>query len=202
MNVYILNIDDITDEMITSVARQLPQRYAQSQKFKFEKGKRLSLGVGVLLLTVFPTIDESQIYANEHGKLFLKNGEQFNVSHSGKFVVLVKDENPVGIDIEEIKAQNLLVAEKVFTPEEREWMNDDENLRFYTLWTQKESLVKAVGCGITIPLESFSVLPFEQNKPVSLQNICWHNAIKQTGNYIVSVCATTPIASLIFVEVR
>lgn len=191
MKFFIISIEDITQEQIDEVARRLPNRFAQSQKFKFESDSLRCLGVGVLLLNAFPTLCESELKKNQNGKLFIEGREEFNVSHGGKYVVLVTDKNPVGIDIEEMRERSFIVATKVFTKDEQQWMSEDKLRRFFYLWTQKESLVKAEGCGITIPLESFSVLPFEKGDSVVLNGKNWWCTTKEIENYVVSVCSTS-----------
>lgn len=52
------------------------------------------------------------------------------------------------------------MAKRFFTVEEAEFINKstDRNSAFFEIWTKKESFVKAVGKGLAIPLNSFSVL--------------------------------------------
>lgn len=84
---------------------------------------------------------------------------QFNVSHSGTWVVAAFDEAPVGIDIEQIVPIDLTVAKKFFTAEEVEQLENRPAIQrlayFYRLWTLKESYIKANGKGLSIPLDSF-----------------------------------------------
>ena len=203
-NVYILCIDDITPEMIARVERQLPQRYAQAKRFRFEKGFLRSIGVGVLLLHVFPDLNENLIRKNEFGKLSIVDHDECSISHSGKYVVLVTDKHPIGIDIEEIteiKEKHTMVSKKVFSPEERHWMQDDMSQRFFVLWTQKESLVKAVGCGITVPLAECNVLPFEKGENVDYAQNRWFGATTIYDNHRVSVCAQSSVESVSFFRI-
>lgn len=205
MNVYILCINDITNEMTARVERQLPQRFAKAKRYRFEKDYLRSIGVGVLLLHVFPDLDESLVQTNEHGKISILNHDECSISHSGNYVVLVTDKTPIGIDIEEIKEikeKHNLVSKKVFSPEERQWMNEDMSQRFFVLWTQKESLVKAVGCGITVPLVECNVLPFEKGESVEYAQHRWFGATTVFDNHRVSVCASTPIESISFCQIK
>ena len=100
---------------------------------------------------------------NKYGKPYVKNVEnlQFNVSHSGEWVVCAVDTEPIGIDIEIIKSINLKVAKRFFSQEEyRDFVSKDENGKtsyFYDLWTLKESYIKAVGRGLSIPLNTITI---------------------------------------------
>ncbi|WDH81045.1 4'-phosphopantetheinyl transferase family protein [Paenibacillus urinalis] len=83
----------------------------------------------------------------------------YNISHSGAWVVAAFDRHPVGIDIEELNDVDLTLADRFFTSNEAELVHSQADLEqkqmFYTLWTLKESYVKAKGAGLSIPLDSF-----------------------------------------------
>ncbi len=98
----------------------------------------------------------------EKGKPFIQDYPiHFNMSHSGVWVVAAVSSAPVGIDIEQMKRNRLEVARRFFTePEYKNLMDRPEPERtdyFYTLWTLKESYLKAVGRGLTLPLNSFTI---------------------------------------------
>ncbi|PWW05732.1 4'-phosphopantetheinyl transferase [Paenibacillus cellulosilyticus] len=99
--------------------------------------------------------------ANSYGKPELVHpaGLQFNVSHSGDWVVCALSDGPVGIDIEFIQPIDLEVSRRFFSPVEHAQLmelHESQQLeRFYELWTLKESFVKAVGMGLSMPLDSF-----------------------------------------------
>ena len=94
-----------------------------------------------------------------------------------------------------------MVSKKVFSPEERHWMQDDMSQRFFVLWTQKESLVKAVGCGITVPLSECNVLPFEKGESVDYAQNRWFGATTIYDNHRVSVCAQSSVESVSFFRI-
>ena len=101
--------------------------------------------------------------ANEYGKPLLlePNGICFNISHSGSWVVCAVDDAAVGIDVEIIKPIDFKVAERFFSGNEYiSLMNQPEETRpayFYKLWTLKESYIKMIGKGLSIPLNSFTM---------------------------------------------
>lgn len=96
---------------------------------------------------------------NRYGKPYIKNldGFHFNISHSGKWVVVAYSENNIGVDIEKIdrcknyeNAKNL--AERFFCEEERGFIFENKDLfqqRFIMIWTAKESYLKYKGIGIS-----------------------------------------------------
>jgi 4'-phosphopantetheinyl transferase len=101
--------------------------------------------------------------AGEYGKPFLTNHPHIhhNISHTGYYVACVLDDQPVGIDIERIKPIDLKIAERFFSSEEIEYIlsSDDEKreIRFFEVWTKKESRIKWEGKGLSKPLPSFNV---------------------------------------------
>ena len=101
--------------------------------------------------------------ANPYGKPFLVGiGDfYFNLSHSGEWVVCVTDHAPVGIDIEMIRPVEYNIARRFFSSAEYGDLmakNEAERLHyFFSLWTLKESYIKARGKGFAIPFDSFSI---------------------------------------------
>jgi 4'-phosphopantetheinyl transferase len=89
---------------------------------------------------------------------------RFNLSHSGDFAVLaVTLDCDLGIDIEKTCSLPDLasIAERHFSREEiSELMSlppDQRELAFFTCWTRKEAFIKALGDGLSMPLDSFRV---------------------------------------------
>lgn len=100
---------------------------------------------------------------NLYGKPMLSGNKafQFNISHSGRWVVMIHGEKTVGIDIEQTQAIDLGVANCFFSPLEiadlKSKAEADRREYFYDLWTLKESYIKAQGTGLSMPLDSFSI---------------------------------------------
>lgn len=102
---------------------------------------------------------------NEYKKPYLHNHSSFffNISHSGDWVVCVIDQMEIGIDIEKIQSIDLELANSFFSLKEYNLLISITNYRqkldfFYELWTLKESYIKAIGKGLSIPLDSFSII--------------------------------------------
>ncbi|HEX8014414.1 MAG TPA: 4'-phosphopantetheinyl transferase superfamily protein [Flavobacterium sp.] len=91
---------------------------------------------------------------------FESNLVKFNISHSGEIVVCALcDKDEVGIDIEKISDIEINNFKLQMT--KKEWKNIifsyDKKEAFFDYWTQKESVIKAHGHGLTIPLTSFEI---------------------------------------------
>ncbi|MCD2453703.1 4'-phosphopantetheinyl transferase superfamily protein [Methylicorpusculum oleiharenae] len=79
---------------------------------------------------------------------------QFNLSHSSDWMLLGVGKTPLGIDIEAWDGRHDLASlvDEILAPEEKRYWQSlsthEQVPAFYRFWTRKESLVKAVGCGI------------------------------------------------------
>lgn len=85
-----------------------------------------------------------------------------NLSHSGTRVLCALSDRPVGCDVEQIRAANLPLARRFFSPEEYEQLaalptGAAQDALFFHLWTRKESLMKARGLGVSMLRERLSV---------------------------------------------
>lgn len=72
--------------------------------------------------------------------------------------------------------------------------------RFYTLWTLKESLVKAVGIGLNTEVPLIPSLPFLQGQAVRWQGRLWYGQSQalEDGRYILSWVSETPLQPRVF----
>ena len=103
---------------------------------------------------------EIEMLKRGEGKPYIKDCPiHFNISHAGDFVVCAFSEQEVGVDIEQIRDFDLSVAKRYFCPCECEDLfaqNEEGQLDyFFSLWTLKESYMKWLGKGMSIPLDSF-----------------------------------------------
>ncbi|PEY37237.1 phosphopantetheine-protein transferase [Bacillus cereus] len=104
-----------------------------------------------------------------YGKPYIEEDSVFfNLSHSGKWVVAVIDHKENGIDVQEIGKVDMSVAKNFFLQREYlELMQLEGKSRanlFYELWTLKESYIKTIGKGLSIPLNSFILEKLKGNQ--------------------------------------
>jgi 4'-phosphopantetheinyl transferase len=85
---------------------------------------------------------------------------RFSVSRSGSFGLLaVTRGRDMGVDLERIEPRRALgpIADKLFDAGEaaelRSLPEGRRTRRFFELWTQKEAFAKALGVGLTVPLD-------------------------------------------------
>lgn len=109
---------------------------------------------------------------NEFGKPQLASDGQvhFNLSHCEERAVLAVSNAEVGIDLERDRPiEHVDLARRYFHPHEVAAITasrDEAEQRraFFLVWTLKEAIVKALGTGLSTPLDSFEVT-VEASKP-------------------------------------
>ncbi len=128
-----------------------------------------------------------------------KYGIHFNLSHSGKYVVLAVSDGLIGIDIEGRKKNRLAVAKRCFDKTEYEDIisahtEQEQDMRFLEYWTMKEAYVKYLGEGLRIPFDSFRIIRKENflsflEKDSQIQNIYFATLFLEEL-YCVSICSS------------
>lgn len=176
MELYSVRISDISEEKLNELCSLIDSE----KKYKIEKLIckkdiiRTLIGDLLIRTKIFETLKLRTKYIrfnkNEYGKPYLEEYPDFNfnISHSGDYVLCAIDDQPIGIDVEEIKHIECKdVVNRFFTINESEYIyNQEFNLdlnRFYEIWTLKESYIKCCGQGLSIPLSSFSVEKDQNN---------------------------------------
>ncbi len=83
---------------------------------------------------------------------------QFNISHSGNFSACIFHDEKIGIDIERISNVDVGTISKNFHQQEYQFLESCQFSEepFFKIWTQKEALLKACGCGIVDGLNKYS----------------------------------------------
>lgn len=171
-------------------------RFEKIQAQKTEKGKRQAIGAGFLLSRISGEITgQRQLQPNAclqektgvHGKPYFEDAAwlQYNLSHTDACVVLAHGTVPCGIDIEKIRKAPARVAERFFTPAERE-NPDCSDRRFFTLWTAKEAVLKQIGTGLAISPEQIEILPDPAARTDETGQMIWQS---DDGKTFLSIAA-------------
>ena len=148
-----------------------PPERDRAAKFRF-KGLRngFILGRGALrlllgrYLDICPDAVQFRYGGNQKPALAPEHRVKFNVSHSGGLAVFAFTlDREIGVDVEQIRSvpDMTAIAKRFFCLEEAADLMSlaaSERARaFFRCWTRKEAYVKALGNGLSEPLDSFRV---------------------------------------------
>ena len=91
-------------------------------------------------------LSREELLKNENGKPYFANGPYFNISHSGKYVLMAVSTAEIGVDIEEVKNKDMSSLVRIFNEAEAKMIKEHSD--FYYLWCAKESLIKCMGLSV------------------------------------------------------
>lgn len=112
-------------------------------RFKNEKDQMRCLLSSYLM----SQLSKENLQRNLTGKPYYPNGPFFNISHSGKYVIMAIANEEVGVDIEEDIEKNMDILLRIFNEAEAKMIK--EHADFYYLWCAKESLIKCMGSSVS-----------------------------------------------------
>jgi len=166
---------DRSEKMLRQFARLLSDdEHSRAERFRFGSLRNHYIaGRGTLRILLAPYLRAEpasvSLTYQAHGKPELGSpwnarGIEFNLSHSHALAVYAFTRGrKIGIDVERIRpmpnAAELL--ERFFSPDEvQQWRQmpaERQLAAFFQGWTRKESWLKAVGSGLSFPLNQFCV---------------------------------------------
>jgi 4'-phosphopantetheinyl transferase len=107
------------------------------------------------------------------GKPILEKGPHFSISHTRNAVaVAICEDIPVGVDVEEVSERlyvNDLAADIMSAGELEIWNALDEHRKrswFFERWVHKESVLKALGDGLSYPLAKLELTECSSSEEV------------------------------------
>ena len=136
------------------------QRKSRADRYLRQEDKLRCVTAAALLKNLLGA-DDDQIAKNDFGKPYLKDRRDvhYNLSHSGRYVVLAWGDTELGIDVQKHEActNTEAIGTRFFAFDELQYVQGDIG-RFYEIWTKKESFLKYTGKGLRADLRAFSVL--------------------------------------------
>jgi len=172
IEVWQMRLDQETEQVLQLEKLLSDDEIARGRRFHAERHRRrfiVSRGALRTLLSHYLSVKPGDIVFgySSHGKPFVQeqsNHVNFNMSHSGECAIYaVSREYQIGVDIEFLdrKIEFDDVAKRFFEPREytdmRELPQAVRKRAFMACWTRKEAVVKALGDGLSIPLDQFRV---------------------------------------------
>jgi 4'-phosphopantetheinyl transferase len=177
-----------------------PDEKRRADKFHFAKDSRnfiVARGILRSLIGKYLEINPAEIsfQYSEFGKpgIAANHSLQFNISHSENVALFafIKKLN-VGVDVEFVKQDIEVkdIATKFFSANEvlnlLALPEKQHTLGFFNCWTRKEAFIKAVGQGLSFPLDQFEV-SLEPDKPAKLLATNWEpKAVSKWSIYSMS----------------
>ncbi|XBX10006.1 4'-phosphopantetheinyl transferase superfamily protein [Enterocloster clostridioformis] len=156
---------DIGDELLKYIS---DERKLRISKLKKDDKKRCMLAELLIKKVAHDKlnlpVNSINIHTGIYGKPFISStfGFDFNLSHSGRYIVIAVSNEQVGIDIEKRMCIDFKIAQRFYSEGELKAVTSlpsySEKLsKFFQIWTLKESYIKALGYGLYIPLNSFEI---------------------------------------------
>lgn len=150
-----------------------PDERARAARFRFPEHRTAFVagrGVQRDVLARYTGLAPAELAYREgsHGKPELDGaaaaGIRFNVSNAGALALYaVTLRREIGVDLEQIKPMpdGMDIARRFFSAPENEVFaalpEEVRDLAFFRCWTRKEAYIKAVGEGLSMPLDRFDV---------------------------------------------
>lgn len=177
-----------------------PDEKSRADKFRFAKDSRnfiIARGILRSLIGKYLEIDPAKIFFHytEFGKPAIAGNHslQFNISHAQNIALFafIRKFN-IGVDVEFVNPQIEVkdIATNFFSANEISKLlalpGNQHTLGFFNCWTRKEAFIKAVGEGLSFPLDQFEV-SLEPDKPAKLLATNWEpEAVSKWSIYSIS----------------
>jgi len=181
VHIFYSKIKDQPISLDNSLFEKLPKdllaknkKYLRWQDRKLNVLGKLLLIEGLKLYNLDSGYLEKLKYTKYGKPYFLDLELDFNISHSGEYAICALAKGMrLGVDIEKIKEIDLDSFPEVFTQNEFHNINTSKSKEetFYNYWTIKESIIKAIGKGLSIPLQDIKI---NTSKQVNYNNDIWY----------------------------
>jgi len=147
-----------------------PDECERASRYLFERhSRRYVVARGSLRALLASYLDERPtdlaFVVSPYGKPRLcgREGFHFNMTHSHELALCAVGRQELGIDVEWVRPlpSMMHIASQSFHPREvvrlRQLGGDGVERAFFRCWSRKEAYIKALGQGLSIPLDSFAV---------------------------------------------
>lgn len=206
IHVWIVDLDQSNLSCVEAI-QELPEAEAKKAgRFRFETHrKRFIKGHFMLrsLLGMYLNSDfyDQEFYISRYGKPALQdsykdNSIHFNISNSENICVCAFSQyGEIGIDIEKI--HDLPDMDRIIAG----FFSDEEKKRFHSLhepnrtrtffkyWARKEALLKAMGVGLSYPMNKVDVLSGDENSSQLITKIEASDILNQWTILNMDICA-------------
>lgn len=136
----------------------------------------------VYVLEQYRGITDARFSKHPTGKPYLENYSDIHISitHTDDCVACAVSDDPVGVDAQIVGDTKPRIAMHMFTENERDYVKDDA-VRFFEVWTKKESFVKLAGEGLTKRVSETDVISGESARNYTFETVV-------LIDHVISVC--------------
>ena len=139
-----------------------------------------------------------ELSTDAFGRYFISGIPDFNISHSGNWVGLAwRPSAKIGLDIELKRPVDPSAFTKQFSPSEMQAMlaSPEPLEAFFRNWTRKESVMKAEGRGMRIPLHSIRLA--KHGARIDGDERFWYyRPIRVDEGHACHLCSDRPFGSI------
>jgi 4'-phosphopantetheinyl transferase len=177
------------------------QGYILKYKFFDDRVRKL---LGRILIqnyyTKVRTFNWNNFNYSKAGKPFVQNEMKFNISHSGKIVIVVFSKYDIGADIEIMEENDIEEISRYFHLNEILYLKENlfDKSEFYKIWTRKEAFLKAKGVGIVGDLNKHDC----KEKIILDEGQNWHiESLNFKKGYACAISQNYPIKNIKIEEI-
>ena len=155
----------------------------------------------LLMEEEYPPAVLEQIKQDTYGRPFIDKSIDFNIAHSGDYILcVVSKDTKVGVDIEKIRNVKMDDFNIALSSEEFDELKNHASpgSYFFSIWTQKEAVSKANGKGMEVILTD---IIFKNNKAIS-ENEEWMLKELEINNNYKSHVAFKGINDVLLMELE
>ncbi|WP_242319013.1 4'-phosphopantetheinyl transferase superfamily protein [Bacillus cereus group sp. BfR-BA-01349] len=211
INIYEYDVTDLL-RFLPFLEKETQRQIARLQKYDDKKRTLIGNYMAKYLIAKHTQQDIKDIHfiTTKYGKKIVGNySVSFNISHSGKWVMLALSTNEaIGIDIEKVSMINIGENAHFFNEIEQRYLKElptnEAQYAFYRMWTAKESFFKCIGNGLSQPLNTCIVPLMPSSEPQFIKDLSLYNHHLQVysfqidSEYFCSVCTSEFIVPIHF----
>lgn len=193
---YIQQAEELTDALFEKFLLRLPENFqTEIRNYKHKEPGQASLIGKIILQYGLERLNLNyslhDILIGEKDRLFLNDTIDFNISHSGDFVICaIAQQAKVGIDIEKHRSLDVHLFRKYF--DDKEWNEIQQSVdklhTFFDLWSIKESAIKCDGRGVEV-LSKTHKQYIDVSQITCDTVIFYYQQLAIAGNYSCCVCS-------------
>lgn len=138
--------------------------------------------------------ESTKIIKGELGKPSLADypDVHYNITHADGIAAAVSCKKECGIDAERVRKYRPNVIKRAFSEGEKTLIEntpeEERDLLFFRLWTLKESYVKAIGIGVSYPMNT-AEFSFDGDEIITnIEGYSFKQYVLRDGAFVVSVC--------------